>query len=101
MELGISSLGYIIEYGLSKNYENLVDLILKASEDCLNFAEDNDIKIVELVLDPPEVIKDENKQKFIDLVNAYSLKKQIHAPFIDVNLCTHNDIISNASVELP
>lgn len=99
MELGISSLGYIIEYGLSKNYENLVELILKASEDCLNFAEDNNIKIVELVLDPPEVIKNENKQKFIDLVNGYSLKKQIHGPFIDVNLCTHNDIISNASVE--
>ncbi|MBA7670409.1 endonuclease 4 [subsurface metagenome] len=99
MELGISSLGHIIEYGLSKNYENLVDLILKASEDCLNFAEDNDIKIVELVLDPPEVIKDENKQKFINLVNAYTLKKQIHGPFIDVNLCTHNDFISNASVE--
>lgn len=99
MELGISSLGYIIEYGLSKNYENLVDLVLKASEDCLNFAEDNDIGIVELVLDPPEAIKDENKEKFIDLVNTYSLKKQIHGPFIDVNLCTHNDIISNASVE--
>ena len=99
MELGISSLGHIIEYGLSKNYENLVDLILKTSEDCLNFAEANDIKIVELVLDPPEVIKDENKQKFINLVNAYSLKKQIHGPFIDVNLCTHNDFISNASVE--
>jgi sugar phosphate isomerase/epimerase len=99
MELGISSLGYIIEYGLSKNYDNLIDLILKASEDCLNFAENNDIGIVELVLDPPEVIKDENKQKFISLVNSYSLKKQIHGPFIDVNLCTHNDIISNASVE--
>ncbi|MFX0081367.1 MAG: sugar phosphate isomerase/epimerase family protein [Candidatus Hodarchaeota archaeon] len=99
MELGISSLGHIIEYGLSKNYKNLVDLTLKASEDCLKFAEDNDIKVVELVLDPPNVINNENKQKFINLVNAYSLKKQIHGPFIDVNLCTHNDIISNASVK--
>ncbi|MFW9875661.1 MAG: sugar phosphate isomerase/epimerase family protein [Candidatus Thorarchaeota archaeon] len=99
MELGISSLGYIIEYGLSKNYENLIDLVLKASDDCLNFAENNDIPVVELVLDPPNVIKDENKQKFICLVNDYSLKKQIHGPFIDVNLCSHNDIISNASVE--
>jgi sugar phosphate isomerase/epimerase len=99
MELGISSLGHIIEYGLSNNYENLLDLILKASEDCLIFAENHNIQLVELVIDPPEVIKDENKHKFINLVNAYSLKKQIHGPFIDVNLCSHNDIISNASVE--
>ena len=39
MEIGISSLGHIIEYGLSHNYENLLDLILKATEDCLSFAE--------------------------------------------------------------
>ncbi|MFX1238405.1 MAG: sugar phosphate isomerase/epimerase family protein [Promethearchaeota archaeon] len=99
MELGISSLGHIIEYGLSNNYENLVDLILKASEDCLIFAENNNIEIVELVLEPPDVIREEYKHKFTDLVNSFSLKKQIHGPFIDVNLCTHNDIISNASVE--
>jgi len=99
MEVGISSLGYIIEYGLSNSYESLSDLVYKASEDCLNFAESNDIKTVELVLDPPEVIYSESQQEFIDLVNSYSLKKQVHAPFIDVNLCTHNTIISNASVE--
>ena len=99
MELGISSLGFIIEYGLSNNYEDLADLVLKASEDCLIFAENNNIETVELVLDPPEVIKEEHKTRFINLVNSFSLKKQIHAPFIDVNLCTHNDIISNASVE--
>lgn len=99
MELGISSLGFIIEYGLSNSYESLTDLVYKASEDCLNFAEKNDIKIVELVLDPPEVIYTENHQDFIDLVNSYSFKKQVHGPFIDVNLCTHNTIISTASVE--
>jgi sugar phosphate isomerase/epimerase len=27
------------------------------------------------------------------------MKKQVHGPFIDVNLCTHNTIISNASVD--
>ncbi|MFX1279508.1 MAG: sugar phosphate isomerase/epimerase family protein [Promethearchaeota archaeon] len=99
MELGISSLGHIIEYGLSKNYENLIDLVLKASEDCLIFAEKNNIDLVELVLDPSDVIEEAYKDKFVKLVNSFSLKKQIHGPFIDVNLCTHNDIISNASVE--
>jgi sugar phosphate isomerase/epimerase len=100
MELGISSLGHIIEYGLSNNYENLIDLVLKASEDCLIFAEENNIESVELVLDPPVIMKEEYKDKFINLVNSFSLKKQIHGPFIDVNLCTHNDIISNASVNV-
>ncbi|MFX1428283.1 MAG: sugar phosphate isomerase/epimerase family protein, partial [Promethearchaeota archaeon] len=76
------------------------DLVLMASEDCLKFAEENDIEIVELVLDPPEIIKDEYKQQFINLVNKFSLTKQIHGPFIDVNLCTHNNFISNASVEV-
>jgi sugar phosphate isomerase/epimerase len=99
LELGISSLGYIIEYGLSNNFESLSDLVYKSSEDCLNFAETNDIKTVELVLDPPEVIYSERRLEFIDLVKSFSLKKQVHAPFIDVNLCSHNPIISNASVE--
>ncbi|MHA2182303.1 MAG: sugar phosphate isomerase/epimerase family protein [Promethearchaeota archaeon] len=99
MELGISSLGYIVEYGLSKKYDNLPDLVYKASEDCLEFAEKNGIKTVELVLEPPDVIYGENQQDFIDLVNSYSLERQVHGPFIDVNLCSHNTIISNASVE--
>lgn len=100
MQLGISSLGYIIELGSSGNYKSLIDLQLKASEACLNFAEENRIKLVELVLDPPEMFKKENYKSFINLISSYSLEKQIHAPFIDVNLCSHNDRISNASVKL-
>lgn len=98
-ELGISSLGHIIEYGLLGNFKNLFDLLLKASEDCLKFAEENNIEVVELVLDPPEVFNSENQQKFIDITNSYSIKKQIHGPFIDVNLCSHNYDISKASIE--
>ncbi len=99
MELGISSLGHIIDMSLSGNCKNLFDLQLNASEACLTYAEKNRIKLVELVLDPPAVFKNGNRQKFIDLVNSYSLKKQIHAPFIDVNLCSHINRISDASVE--
>ncbi|MEE9377973.1 MAG: sugar phosphate isomerase/epimerase [Candidatus Lokiarchaeia archaeon] len=99
MELGISSLGHIIEMGLNGKFKNLFELQLKASEKCLNFAEQNGIKIIELVLEPPEVFNDEHRQKFIDLVNLYSLKKQIHSPFVDVNLCSNNYHISNASIE--
>ncbi len=99
MELGISSLGHIIEMALSGNYKNLIDLQLAASEACLNYAEKNRIKMVELVLDPPTVLEKKNQKEFIDLVNSYSLRKQIHSPFIDVNLCSHNIHISNASIE--
>ncbi len=98
-ELGISSLGHIIEYGLLGKFENLFDLLLKASEDCLKFAEENNIKVVELVLDPPEIFNSTNQQKYIDIINSYSIKKQIHGPFIDVNLCSHNYDISKASIE--
>lgn len=100
MQLGISALGHIIEIGSSGNYKNLIDLQLKASEACLNFAEKNRIRLVELVLDPPEMFKKENYKSYIDLISSYSLEKQIHAPFIDVNLCSHNDHISKASVKL-
>ena len=100
MKLGISSLAYIIEIGSTGNYKNLIDLQLKASQACLDFAEKNRFGLVELVLDPPAMFKKENCKRFLDLISSYSLEKQIHAPFIDVNLCSHNDYISNASVKL-
>lgn len=99
MDLGISSLGHIIEYGRSNKFDNLLDVFLKATEECLIFAESNNISIVELVLDPPEIIYEENQQQFFDLLNNFSLKTQIHGPFIDLSLCSHNSFISNASVE--
>lgn len=101
MELGISSLGYIIDLGLTKNFENLFDLIYNASELCLNFAEENDIKICELVLDPPEVFFGNGRKKFIDLCNSYpKIKKQVHGPFLDLCLCSHNSFISAATVKM-
>lgn len=99
MKLGISSLGHIIELGLTGKFKNLFDLLFKASKECLNFAEDFGLDIVELVIDPPDVFKSEARQKFIDMINSYSLKKQIHGPFIDMNLSSHNNLISEASIE--
>jgi len=99
MELGISSLGYIIEFGINKAFIDLQDLIMKSTEACLNFAEENDFEVVELVLDPPEILKDDKRVEFINLVNSYPLKKQLHGPFVDVNMCSHNNTISSASVQ--
>jgi sugar phosphate isomerase/epimerase len=50
-------------------------------------------------VDPQDIYSEVKKEEFIELVNSYSLKKQVHGPFIDVNLCSHNNLISQASVE--
>lgn len=98
MELGISSLGFILDLGLlHKNY-NLFDLLFYSTEACLNTAEEKDINLVEIIIDPPNVLEKEREVKFFKLINSYSVRTQIHGPFIDVNLCSHNNTISNASV---
>jgi sugar phosphate isomerase/epimerase len=99
MELGISSLGNIIDSGLNNKYTSIFNMYYHSTEECLKFAEENDISIVELVLDPQNIFTDTNRQEFIELLNSYPIKKQVHGPFIDVNLCSHNDIISKASTE--
>jgi sugar phosphate isomerase/epimerase len=54
---------------------------------------------VELVIEPTRILKKENYHKLVDLVKSYSLKIQIHGPFIDMNLCSYNKNISQASVQ--
>lgn len=98
MLLGISTLGHLID-NISKKIESLFDNFFKASESCFNFAEENDIPVVEIVIEPQSIIRGENKQRFIDLINSYSFQKQVHGPYIDLNLCSHNDNISKASVD--
>ncbi|MFX1384771.1 MAG: sugar phosphate isomerase/epimerase family protein [Promethearchaeota archaeon] len=99
MELGISSLGYLSEIGNEKN-KNPIDLQLESFKQSLDFCEKNGIKIAELVFEPTEILKKENFHKFVDLLKSYSLKIQVHGPFIDVNLCSYNNHISQASVQL-
>ncbi|MFX1366260.1 MAG: sugar phosphate isomerase/epimerase family protein [Promethearchaeota archaeon] len=99
MQLGISTTGHILEMGLNGKYKTLFDLYLKASEECLNFVEKSGINIIELLIESPVIANHENKQKFIDLANSYSLEKQVHGPFIDMNLCSVNNYISKASIE--
>ena len=99
MELGISSLGFIIELGQSNKYKNVLDLLFDSIEACLNAAELYNIKVVELVIDPPIILTGERKNEFVELLKPYKIKKQIHGPFIDINLCSHNDIILNASIK--
>jgi len=84
---------------VSKKTGSLFYNFFKATESCFNFAEENDIPLVEIVIEPQSIIRGENKHKFIDLVNSYSIQKQVHGPYIDINLCSHNDTISKASVD--
>jgi sugar phosphate isomerase/epimerase len=99
MELGISSLGHLAEVNLNNKSKNLIDLQLKAIKQSLDFSEKNDLKVVELVIEPTHLLYKENRYKLINLAKSYSVKKQIHGPFIDVNLCSHNKYISTASIE--
>jgi sugar phosphate isomerase/epimerase len=74
-------------------------MLYHATDECLKFAEEEGIKIVELVIDPQNIFLDTIRHEFIDLLNSFSILKQFHGPFIDINLCSHNDLISRASVE--
>jgi sugar phosphate isomerase/epimerase len=74
-------------------------MLYHATDECLKFAEEKGINIVEIVVDPQNIFLDTKRHEFIDLLNSFSIKKQVHGPFIDINLCSHNDLISNASVK--
>ena len=71
MELGISSLGDIIDFGLCNKWKNVDDLLSKSTEVCLNFAEEQDIAVVEIVIDPQNIFIDEIKQKLVGLIRNY------------------------------
>jgi len=99
MELGISSLGTFIDNGLNSKQKEIFDIYYQSIEECLKFSEEKGLKIVEIVVDPQNIFTGTKRLEFIDLLNAYSIKKQVHGPFIDVNLCSHNDKISKASTD--
>ena len=96
MKLGISTLAFI--NGIQGNNYSIGELMMRTNEAGLNFAENNDINLVELVLEPPLNSQTKLYSDFVDLVNSYSLEKQVHGPFIDMNICSHNSTISAASV---
>ncbi|MFX1498404.1 MAG: sugar phosphate isomerase/epimerase family protein [Promethearchaeota archaeon] len=100
MNLGISSLGFIIELGILNHYQDVYDLLYNSTKMCLDFADERNIDLVELVIDPPEIQQTEKRLQLIDLINSYPIKIQVHGPFIDVNLCSHNNTISKASLEI-
>lgn len=99
MELGISSLGHLVELASQNKSKSLEDLLFQSTKSCLIYAEKNDIDNVEIVIEPQDIICDKFKEMFIDMVNSFSIKKQIHGPFININLCSHNFSISQASIE--
>jgi sugar phosphate isomerase/epimerase len=101
MELGISTLGHNIEFGIThKNkYKGLTDLFLDATEACLKLSEEQGFKVCEIIIESPDLFINEIKREFIDICDSYSIKKQVHGPFIDMGLCSHNNLISMASVD--
>ena len=100
MELGIGSIAFIYDSINNGKFSNSIDLLLNSIEKTFTFAEQNNLRMCELIVDPPEILIGENTQEFIDLCNSYpSIEKQLHAPYADLSLCTHNPWILNASIE--
>ncbi len=99
LKLGISSLGLILDLIWSEKPKKLLELFLNSTEESLKLAENERLKVCEIMLDFPILSSEENKKKFIELCESYSIEKQIHGPFIDVSLCSHNDKISQASID--
>lgn len=100
MNLGISSFGHLVDKALRGKFKTLNELLITSTEACLKFAEKNNIKYVEIMLEPPYVYTSENKKKFIDLCNSYSaITKQLHGTLTDLSMCSFNEHISKASVK--
>ncbi len=100
MELGVGSIAFIYDSINNGSFNNSIDLLLNSIEKTFTFAENNDLKICELIIDPPEILIGKNAQELIDLCSSYPLiEKQLHAPYADLSLCTHNPWILNASIE--
>ncbi|MHA1724597.1 MAG: sugar phosphate isomerase/epimerase family protein [Promethearchaeota archaeon] len=99
MKLGISSLGYLVNYGAKGNYENLNELLLQATESALEFTEKWNLATCEIILEPPKIREVKERKAFIELCNSYSVEKQIHGNFIDVSLCSFNEWITRATVD--
>jgi sugar phosphate isomerase/epimerase len=98
MKLGISTLGHLIDFSINSKSSDLSRILFEGTEACLTYAEENGIKVVEIVIEPQCYLRGELKQKFFDLINSYSFIKQVHGPYIDINLCSHNLTISLASI---
>ena len=99
MRLGISSLGNIMENAFKNKFPNISSLLYHSTEECFNSAEKHGIDVVEIIVDPQDMFVGEMKQAYLDLFNSYSMVKQVHGPFIDINLCSHNKLISQASID--
>ncbi|KKM67303.1 hypothetical protein LCGC14_1472440 [marine sediment metagenome] len=99
MKLGISSMGHIFDCIRSNKYNNLTDILLESIKGSLEFAGQNNLDVCELMLEPPEIFSSENQKKIIDICNSFSIKKQVHAPFIDLKMCSYNQLLSKASMD--
>ena len=100
MKLGLSSIAYINDGKLQGKFERTIDLILEASEKCLNFAEKNNIAVCELLLDPPVLNSEEHIEEFVGLCNSFpKIQKQVHGPYYDLNLCSLHPNLRKAAID--
>ncbi|TXT59077.1 MAG: Endonuclease 4 [Promethearchaeota archaeon] len=98
LKLGISSLGYLIDYGLYRTNPSPIELFLEATRECLKDTEKFDLELCELVLEPSLILSSEKIEHFKELCDNFNIEKQLHGPFVDLCLCSQNEQISNASL---
>ncbi len=99
LKLGISSLGYLVNLGIKAKFKDLTELLMQATESSLKYSEKQGFKVCEIILEPPVLMKKEDRKNFIDLCNSFSIEKQLHGNFIDVSLCSFNPWLSKATIE--
>ncbi len=100
MELGLGSIAFIYDSINSGKFSNSINLLLNSIERTFHFAEENDLTICEIILDPPEMLMSESKHVFVDLCKSFpKITKQFHAPYAYLSLCTRNPWILQASIK--
>ncbi|TXT61814.1 MAG: putative Endonuclease 4 [Promethearchaeota archaeon] len=100
MKLGIASIAFLNNNIRSKTFEYSQKLLFDAFEKTLLFAERNNLELCEFILDPPEFLMSPEKEHFIELFNSFpSIEKQIHAPYVDLSLCSLNGWIRRATIK--
>ena len=62
MNLGISSLGHLVDKALRGKFKSMFELLITSTEACFKFAEKYNIKNVEIILDPPDIYTKEKKK---------------------------------------
>jgi sugar phosphate isomerase/epimerase len=120
MQIGISSMALLPKFlepgiqlirekrynsaldSLSEDISQLTDfelLFLNWVYESLDFAQMNDFKFCEVILENPLNARPLVQDFLIQICNQFTIKKTVHAPFLNVNLISIDSYIKKASIQ--